>query len=196
MSRAANHRSDTGPPLRGATYLWRKLKFSVNFLAVKIRERMPQRFRAWIASKLVQKTEARQQAAARGGGLSEALPSPVNAQIFAPEFRELVAEVSAFVERVALPNTLPNFSGDTEQALKHLLIDFQSATALERASRFIFGSQVETLIYLGTAGGMATKTEIIRHYDAAKASYPDIYARYSFDGWLVGFSFEEWLDLD
>ena len=68
--------------------------------------------------------------------------------------------------------------------MKHLLIDFQSATALERASRYIFGSQVDALTYLGTVSGTATRMEIARYYEAAKTTSPEMYANYSFEGWL------------
>jgi hypothetical protein len=173
------------PPLRVLSLVWRRLTYWVNLVVAKVHEYAPNRLKVWLSSRLMRTIGIPQlAAAAKGGALSESLPGPVNAQNFSPEFRELVAEVSNFIEKVALPGAMPNFNNNREEALKHLLIDFQSATALERASRYIFGSQVDALIYLATVSGTATRMEITRYYEAAKTTSPEMYANYSFEGWL------------
>jgi hypothetical protein len=172
------------PPIAVLKLVWRWLKFGANLLVVRVQRLIPERFKVWVSAKSRLTIEAQQQIAMQGSTLTQALPGPVSAQNFAPEFRDMAAEVSDFIERETLPNALPNFNGDRAQALKHLLIDYQSALALERASRLLFGSQVDALTYILTVSGTATRLEVTRYYDAAKTTYPDIYTSYSFDGWL------------
>ena len=122
----------------------------------------------------------------------EALPTAQSAsqaaqnslQAFEPQYRELVGEIANNLDNVVMPSVMRNFAGNRELALRHMLIDFRSAIYLERASRFLYGSQIDALIFLGTNNSRGTKDDIRRFYDAGKAKSPDIYQNYSFDRWL------------
>lgn len=118
-------------------------------------------------------------------GFAEALPvSEQGIEMFDPPFQEFAAEISKNVDTVILPTLMPRFNGNKEQALRHALVDFQTAVALERSSRFLFGSQIDALILLGASGGRGTREELLNLYNAAIVKYPDIYVSYSFDEWL------------
>ena len=75
----------------------------------------------------------------------EALPTAQNAsqaarnplQAFEPQYRELVGEIANNLDNVVMPTVMQHFAGNRELALRHMLIDFQSAIYLERASRFL-----------------------------------------------------------
>jgi hypothetical protein len=173
------------PPIRISYSFVRELRHAMNFLVMGVTGLVPESLKNWITLRLNHNTKSPQQAAGKAGSLSEALPVKANAvELFDPQFRDLVIEISNFVEQVSLPRVLPSFNGDREQALRHLLVDFQAAVCLERASRFIFGSQIDALIFLGTNNGRGTKLEVARYYEAARVSYPDIYTNYPFEGWL------------
>jgi hypothetical protein len=114
-----------------------------------------------------------------------ALPdTPPAAESFAAPFQDLATAVANDIDTVMLPSIMPNFGGNRERALRHALIDFRSAVYLERASRFLFGSQIDSLIFLGANSGRATIGEIHRFYAAAVESEPEIYTTYPFEGWL------------
>lgn len=118
-------------------------------------------------------------------GLVEALPdAPRAAELFAPPYRELVAAVGDNIDKAMLPALLSNFGGNREQALTYALIDYYSAVLLERASRFLFGSQIDAIIFLAANNGRAIDDEMRRFYDAATDRYPEIYRNYPFEGWL------------
>ncbi|MGD0106075.1 MAG: hypothetical protein ABSC06_18850 [Rhodopila sp.] len=129
--------------------------------------------------------------------LAEALPIvPNSADRFEAPFKELAAEIATYIDTTMLPSILPAFDANKERALKHLLIDFQSAVYLERASRFMFGSQIDALIYLGANNSRGTREEISRFYLAATQVHPDTYARYSFEGWLGFLQSNELVKMD
>jgi hypothetical protein len=117
--------------------------------------------------------------------LAVALPVIASAaDLFEAPFKELATEVENYIDNTMLPPILSVFGGNKERALRHALIDFQSAVYLERASRFMFGSQIDALIYLGANNGRGTREEISRFYMAATQAHPPIYAQYPFEGWL------------
>ena len=125
------------------------------------------------------------QPSTQSANLAEALPTSQQAvELFNPPFQDIVTEVARNLDTVMLPALMSRFNGDKERALRYALIDFQSAVALERASRFLFGSQIDALIFLGTSGGRGTKEELTNFYRAAAVKYPEIYAKYTFEAWL------------
>jgi hypothetical protein len=116
---------------------------------------------------------------------AEALPdSPAPTLLFAPPYQELVSIIAADIDNQLLPSVLPKFCGNREQALRYLLIDFRSAVVLERASRFLFGSQIDAIIFLRANNGRATTAELQRYYLAGVQNAADFYQNYAFDGWL------------
>jgi predicted DNA-binding ribbon-helix-helix protein len=117
--------------------------------------------------------------------IGDALPlEPNTAELFASPFKELAVDMSTYLDATLLPTAGATFDGNRERALRHLLIDTQAAVFLERASRFIFGSQIDAVIYLGANNARATREEITRFYSAARQADPERYARYPFDAWL------------
>jgi hypothetical protein len=116
--------------------------------------------------------------------LGQALSStPPTARFFEPQFQELVMAVEARVD-ADLPTLERNLSINREAALRYVIMDLSSALYLERASRFLFGSQIDAIIFLGVNGGRGTKQEVEKFYQTAMSQYPDFYARYSFEQWL------------
>jgi hypothetical protein len=91
-------------------------------------------------------------------------------------------DIGIDTDSTLLPSILPNFDGNREQALRYSLIDFRSAVFLERASRFLFGSQIDALIFLGANNGHATTGELQRYYTAGVESAPEFYTNCPFDG--------------
>jgi hypothetical protein len=173
------------PPISVAQSLTRRLRRTANSARINAEKLIPQILKSRIALISMRKTTSPQQIAGATSSLSEALSGNANtADLFSAPFRGIVTEIANFIEDVSLPNTLPMFDGNREKALRHLLVDFQTAVCLERASRFIFGSQIDTLIFLEANNGLGTKLEALRYYEAAKVTRPDIYTNYPFEGWL------------
>ena len=115
----------------------------------------------------------------------EALPDkPPTAELFAAPYQDLFTAIANDIDTVTLPSLISSFGGNRERALRHALIDFRSAAYLERASRFLFGSQIDMLIFLGANNGRATIGEIHKFYAAAVESEPEIYTSYPFESWL------------
>jgi hypothetical protein len=56
--------------------------------------------------------------------------------------------------------------------------------AFERVYSFIFGSQIDTLRKLKTAGGSANVGDAHEFFDAVKKQFPDFYAKSSFGEWF------------
>jgi hypothetical protein len=125
------------------------------------------------------------QSSGGSANLEEALSNtPRTEDLFEPQYQELVTEVASHLDKVILPPVVENFGGNRERALRNMLVDFQSAIYLERASRFLYGSQIDALIFLGANNSRATREEIGRFYDAATVKNPNIYQSYSFERWL------------
>jgi hypothetical protein len=55
---------------------------------------------------------------------------------------------------------------------------------MERASRHIFGSQIDALNFIAGAGGRCPKAQLLPYYANAVGQYPLFYSNYSFDQWL------------
>jgi hypothetical protein len=112
------------PPSGLLKLVWRKLAFWANLLTVRLQGHLPNQLKIWASSGWSGASAIPQQSVTHGNALSEALSGSVDAQNFASEFRELVSEVSDFIEKVSLPKAMHGFSGDRGRALKHMLVDF------------------------------------------------------------------------
>jgi hypothetical protein len=109
--------------------------------------------------------------------------SPV-AKLYAPAYHDLMEETRQKFER-DIPAYLARFGGNKEEALKRAAIDYQAAVYLERASRYIFGSQIDVLNFLAANGGRSPKDQLLQFYNSATVVYPALYTAFSFDQWLA-----------
>ena len=69
-----------------------------------------------------------------------------------------------------------------ELLVKHLAVT-QLLLRAEHTYRIIFGSQIDLLKSLNLSG-TATRVALSQFYDKAKAQFPELYAKYSFDQYL------------
>jgi hypothetical protein len=114
--------------------------------------------------------------------LAQTLPQST-ASSFAPPFQELVSDVEAKIDS-ELPTLSANLGKTREETLKHTLIDQYCGLVLERASRFLYGSQIDALMFINANNNRATTDEIKHFYDTGAKNFPQIYANYSFEnGW-------------
>jgi hypothetical protein len=116
--------------------------------------------------------------------LAQNLPQSTAASSFAPPFQELVTDVEAKIDN-ELPTLAANLGKNRAEALKHTLIDQYCGLLLERASRFLYGSQIDALIFINANNNRATTDEIKRFYDTGAKTFPHIYVNYSFEKWLA-----------
>jgi hypothetical protein len=65
------------------------------------------------------------------------------------------------------------------------LLDQYCGLILERASRFLYGSQIDAVIFLNSNNNRATIDKFRRFYDTGNTNYPEIYKSYPFDKWLA-----------
>jgi hypothetical protein len=115
--------------------------------------------------------------------LAQTLPQST-ASAFAPPFQELVGDVEAKIDN-ELPALSAKLGKNREESLKHTLIDQYCGLLLERASRFLYGSQIDALIFINANNNRATIDEMKRFYDTAAKTFPAIYVNYSFDKWMA-----------
>src|SRR5262249_10859345 len=78
----------------------------------------------------------------KGSTESSATYSVPMSAIYSPPFHEYVNLAESMFEQ-SLPTYLARFGGNREEAVKRAAIDFFAALPLERASRFIYGSQID-----------------------------------------------------
>jgi hypothetical protein len=71
-----------------------------------------------------------------------------------------------------------------EEVLKYVAIDHIAAVRLERASRAIFGSQLNAINHLNHQGGRLPVETLRLFYTNAATASPQIYANYMFEQWL------------
>jgi hypothetical protein len=99
---------------------------------------------------------------------------------FLPIFNKMRAEILK-----ALPEVENTVGVSREDALVHALADAASALQLERATRFIFGSQLRALQILSDrAERRAPLTELQPIYAAAASASPAIFQTFSYESWL------------
>jgi hypothetical protein len=111
--------------------------------------------------------------------LAETLPQS-SASLFEPPFQELVGDVEAKIDN-ELPALSEKLQKSREDSLKHMLIDQYCALLLERVSRFLYGSQIDTVIFLNANNSRATFDEIKRFHDTAATNFAAIYKNYPFE---------------
>ena len=71
-----------------------------------------------------------------------------------------------------------------EDTFRWVAVDSWAALRLERASRFLFGSQIDAINVLNNYGGRLL-TEVLRPiYLNASTTFPPLYANYTFEQWL------------
>jgi hypothetical protein len=96
----------------------------------------------------------------------------------------LVSNVEAKING-EMPALTTRLGKNQEDTLRYLLIDQYCGLILERVSRFLYGSQIDALIFRNANNNRVTRDEIKRFYDTATSSFPDVYKNYSFDRWLA-----------
>jgi hypothetical protein len=117
---------------------------------------------------------------------SPALVQPLSqstASSFEPQYHELVSDVEAKIN-AELPALASKSGKSQDDALRYLLMDQYSALILERVSRFLYGIQIDSLIFLNSNNYSSTLDEIKRFYDMGSAKFPEIYKNYPFEKWL------------
>lgn len=104
------------------------------------------------------------------------------ASYFAEPYRDLITDIESRLDTAI--QTMQQ-SGETEtDILKHATVDFAAALHVEKASRHIFGSQLDAIGFVSGVGGHATKQQLKTFYDQATNQYPEFYQNYSLDRWL------------
>jgi hypothetical protein len=117
-------------------------------------------------------------------GATTSGPRPL-AKHFGPLIEEFAVEVEATIEDVILPNAMRQLNIDYEAAMNYVAIDHVAALRLERASRMIFGSQIDAINMLNLVGGRLSIETLRPTYNAAVAAFPQGYTNYSFEQWLA-----------
>jgi hypothetical protein len=105
------------------------------------------------------------------------------ASSFEPHYHELVSEVETKINE-ELPALATKLGKNQEGALRYLATDQYCGLSLERASRYLYGSQIDAVIFLNSNNYRATMDEIRGFYDTGATNYSEIYINYSFDKWL------------
>jgi len=108
-------------------------------------------------------------------------PIPV---YFIPAFQDFIAEMERRVEQ-DLPGYSAHLGKNTNEAIKHALVENLGALYLERASRHLFGSQIDALNFLIRNNGKARIENLRPFYAAGVSAFPTFYANYSFEQWLA-----------
>jgi hypothetical protein len=110
-------------------------------------------------------------------------PIPI-AKRFAVPLHDFVSEVEKIVDEL-IPHLMQQFNIAKEDALKYAVVDNLSALRLERASRNIFGSQIDAINVLNGRGGRLPIDALRSIYTNATVAFPQIYTNYTFDQWLA-----------
>jgi hypothetical protein len=103
--------------------------------------------------------------------------SQSTASSFEPQYQELVSTVEAKING-EMPALTTRLGKNQEDTLRYLLIDQYCGLILERVSRFLYGSQIDALIFPNANNNRATRDEIKRFYDTATSSFAEIYKNY------------------
>jgi hypothetical protein len=103
---------------------------------------------------------------------------------FVPLVREFAGEIEAIIDDM-IPNIMDHFNIEWDVAMNYVAIDHVAALRLERASRLIFGSQIDAINMLNVAGGRLSIETLRPTYSVAVVSFPQAYLKYSFEQWLA-----------
>jgi hypothetical protein len=98
-----------------------------------------------------------------------------------PAFRDFLTEVEQRLDH-EMPRLMTGRS--REETLKYLSVDSSAALYLERASRYIFGSQLDAINLLLANNGRTRMENLRPLYGRAAALFPAFYNNYSFEQWL------------
>jgi hypothetical protein len=101
----------------------------------------------------------------------------------ATPYQELANKTAKLVNAQLL-DLMTRLGSSKEDALRYLTIDYLAALTLERASRYMFGSQIDALEFLVNNNQRATLDEVRRFCSNAAAASPEVYDLYPFEGWL------------
>lgn len=102
---------------------------------------------------------------------------------YLPQYHDFMNEIRNRVD-AEIPVYMANLKLSREETLRHMFVDYSAALYLERASRVIFGSQIDAINYLVAIGGTAQKDDLRPYYSQAASANPLVYANYPFDMWL------------
>lgn len=69
--------------------------------------------------------------------------------------------------------------------MRRWYVDYSTALYLERASRYILGSQIDALNFLAANHNCATKKQLRPFYTAGAAGMPLAFSLYPFEQWLT-----------
>jgi hypothetical protein len=83
-----------------------------------------------------------------------------------------------------LPDQMQQTGRTAEDLFRHGFVDYSAALHMERASRSIFGSQLDAIGFLSGVGGQSTLDQIRSYYDQAAGKWPTEYQIYPFERWL------------
>jgi hypothetical protein len=122
--------------------------------------------------------EASSLAAVQSGGDSSDVT-----QFFGQPFRELIAENQNKVDTI-LSQLVATSGQSRETVLRRMCIDYDSALYLERASRYILGSQIDAIGFLSANGNTGTREQLRPFYAFGAASQPVAFALFPFEQWL------------
>lgn len=104
-------------------------------------------------------------------------------QYFMPAFRELITETQVKLD-TNLAGFMQQFKQDRDATLRRLCIDYEAALYMERASRYILGSQIDAINFVSANINGVTKEQLRPFYTAGAASMPIAYALFPFEQWL------------
>jgi hypothetical protein len=107
----------------------------------------------------------------------------MSASHFPPPVHDFIAHTEQQIEN-ELPRYAAYLKKNTEQTLKHEFVESVAALYLGRASRHLFGSQIDVLNFLIRNNGKAAVENLRPFYAAGAAAFPVFYANYSFAQWL------------
>jgi hypothetical protein len=108
---------------------------------------------------------------------------PGVAKRFAPPVRDYTAFIEKRLDDI-LPVLMEQFSISKEDATRYAAVDHIAALRLERASRVIFGSQIEAINLLTSRGGRVPLETLQPIYTSATVNFPQVYTNYTFEQWL------------
>lgn len=125
--------------------------------------------------------QATQQPATLSAGPSGSLQN--RAEPFPVEYKPLAGLIDQMIDN-SVPVIMAQFGYDKEKALKHIATVYLGTTYLEKASRNIFGSQVDALILVDSKTGPTDLPAIKDIYSKARAQNSAVFKNYSFEQWM------------
>lgn len=113
---------------------------------------------------------------------------------FPAEYKSLAILVEQVVEN-SVPGVMAQYGFDREKALKYIATTYMGATYLERASRHIFGSQVDALEMVNASNGSVKLSALQEIYMKASSQSPAVYQNIAFEQWLVFLTRQQLVDV-